>query len=362
MATHLYETLNISNNATMDEIRKAYKKKALQTHPDRLPPGSTPEDKKHAEEQFRLVNNAYEILTDPQKRKTYDVHGTFPPPEPEFDRSSSDYDFRRRRHHAHSFGDSSSTPLGFSSFAFTDPFALFDEIFGEEFPGWREHRSRFCGPSPFMGMDPFFNPFSNPFARSPMGVDGLLAQMERDLFGMSSTFPSRTMLSSHAFAGIDSPFRDRGAGRFTQESYMTQTINGVTQTIHRRIDSDGNEHVTRTYPDGRKLYTINGIDQSADGYLPASETKATRHGSGRLLPARRPSSSSHAPQSRSDLTPPYAANSYNFPPQFSRGRDHLRRSEPYLPDIGYDALPDADSRMYDVDNDRHHHHRRRGPW
>ena len=42
---------------------------ALQTHPDRLPQNVTPEEKKAAEEQFRLVNNAYEVLNDTENRK-----------------------------------------------------------------------------------------------------------------------------------------------------------------------------------------------------------------------------------------------------------------------------------------------------
>ena len=50
-------------------MRKAYRRRALQTHPDRLPQNVSPEDKKAAEEQFRLVNNAYEVLNNPENRK-----------------------------------------------------------------------------------------------------------------------------------------------------------------------------------------------------------------------------------------------------------------------------------------------------
>ncbi|KIL69405.1 hypothetical protein M378DRAFT_69572 [Amanita muscaria Koide BX008] len=283
MATKLYETLNLSRNATTDDIRKAYKRKALQTHPDRLPPGSTPEDKTQSEEKFRLINNAYEILSDPQKRKTYDKYGIFPPPQLERERARPDYDRRPRQ--SQSFGD----PFihhGFSSFVFTDPFTLFDEIFGQEFPEWRNHRSHFRGPSPFMGMDPLFNPFSNPFGRTPMGMPGPFARMEQDLSGMSSGFPSHPLLPSHPFPTLEPSFRDRGdaSGQFRQESYMTQTINGVTQSVHKRIDSDGNEHVTRTYPDGRKIYTINGVEQQVHGHLLGPDAGG---GAGRSLPARR---------------------------------------------------------------------------
>lgn len=50
-------------------MRKAYKKRALQTHPDRLPQNIGPVDKQAAEEQFRLVNNAYEVLNNEDNRK-----------------------------------------------------------------------------------------------------------------------------------------------------------------------------------------------------------------------------------------------------------------------------------------------------
>jgi len=60
----------------------------------------------------------------------------------------------------------------------------------------------------------------------------------------------------------ESTFRASG-GRYgwQRESRVTTTVNGVTQSKWTRVDSDGNEHVTRTYPDGREVYTINGIEQ-----------------------------------------------------------------------------------------------------
>jgi len=250
---------------------------------------------------------------------------------------------------------------------------LFDEIFGQEFPEWRNHRSRFHGPSPFMGMDPLFNPFSNPFGRTPVGMPGMFARMEQDLFGMSSGFPSHPLLPSHSFPTLEPPFRDRrdASGHFRQESYMTQTINGVTQSIHKRIDSDGNEHVTRTYPDGRKIYTINGVEQLVHGQLPGPDAGGS---TGRLLPARRNSRSSTSqlvqtaprPETITIRSPPppypgrttaYSASAEHNP----RDRDSGTRYERHPTDNGYDVDPDGDTRMYATDENRRRNRRSWGP-
>jgi molecular chaperone DnaJ len=61
-----YEVLGISKSATPEEIKKAYRKLALKFHPDR-----NPGDKK-AEEQFKELAGAYEVLSDPEKRRGYD--------------------------------------------------------------------------------------------------------------------------------------------------------------------------------------------------------------------------------------------------------------------------------------------------
>ena len=70
-----YSILGVSKNASDDEIKKAYKNGALKYHPDRQQ-GKTDEEKKKAEETFKEINEAYQVLSDKQKRRAYDTYGT----------------------------------------------------------------------------------------------------------------------------------------------------------------------------------------------------------------------------------------------------------------------------------------------
>ena len=64
-----YEVLEVTREVTTVELKKAYRKKALEFHPDRNP------DNPDAEEKFKVCAEAYAVLSDPQKRQMYDRFG-----------------------------------------------------------------------------------------------------------------------------------------------------------------------------------------------------------------------------------------------------------------------------------------------
>ncbi|MGE4357136.1 MAG: molecular chaperone DnaJ [Candidatus Omnitrophota bacterium] len=66
-----YEILGVDRNASKEEIRAAFRKLAMQYHPDRVPP----DKKKEAEEKFKEISEAYAVLSDDQKRAQYDQFG-----------------------------------------------------------------------------------------------------------------------------------------------------------------------------------------------------------------------------------------------------------------------------------------------
>uniref|UniRef100_A0A6J0TN96 DnaJ homolog subfamily B member 2-like n=1 Tax=Pogona vitticeps TaxID=103695 RepID=A0A6J0TN96_9SAUR len=65
-----YEALGLPRNASLDDIKKAYRKKALRWHPDK-----NPDNKQYAEQKFKEIAEAYEVLSDKGKRDVYDRYG-----------------------------------------------------------------------------------------------------------------------------------------------------------------------------------------------------------------------------------------------------------------------------------------------
>ncbi|RDX54286.1 DnaJ-domain-containing protein [Lentinus brumalis] len=332
MATNLYEVLGIAKEASPEEVRKAYRKRALQTHPDRLPQNVSSADKKAAEEQFRLVNNAYEVLNNTENRKLYDKHGVWPPPaeQPAFERSSSRDAFSAFGHDPFANDPFFSSGFGRSRrpFAFTDPFELFNSLFGDLhsafdndplFANTPFFRSPFDDPffrtsfgsSPF-GASPFgASPFgASPFGRGdPFGGSLLGRSPFAGMLGGGSMFPPIEDISGARVYSSSTEAAGRN-GQWLSRSQMTRTVNGRTEVITKRIDAEGNEHITYSSPEGER-YTINGVEQPSRGSIDAPRRSGS-HRSSRQPPAPLADVPANPPAALAS-PPPAQAQAYSVP-------------------------------------------------
>lgn len=282
-----YEVLGVSKTATKDDIKKVYKKLAIKWHPDK-----NPGKEEEAAEVFKVVSEAYSVLSDDKKRQHYDRYGHA---EPNGYDHGYDQGFNRGGNADFGFGKSSFQGRGGSSFDFTFERAeeIFRKAFGEDF------RKAFEEDFPSFGSgfgrnkqkasnnqqqqqqrrgffdddddDDFFGPskgmknMMKDFGFGDMGFGGFGGfggKGRRDPF--EEAFSNFGKMSNFMSAGFD----DEGFGG-ASKSVSTSTIikNGkkvtVTKTTVRNADGTSNTQVHETvHNDGKKIqdqrYTDNG--------------------------------------------------------------------------------------------------------
>lgn len=125
-----YQILGVSKSASEAEIKRAYRKLALQYHPDR-------NKSKDAEAKFKEVTKAYEVLSDPQKKQTYDQFG-----HAAFEQGAGQAPFGggfRQGPFTYTYTTGGDMG-GFDFGGFSDPFEIFEQFFGGGSPFGARHR------------------------------------------------------------------------------------------------------------------------------------------------------------------------------------------------------------------------------
>mmetsp|Transcript_25123 Transcript_25123/g.37968 ORF Transcript_25123/g.37968 Transcript_25123/m.37968 type:complete len:313 (+) Transcript_25123:59-997(+) len=197
-----YEVLEIQPSATLQDIKKSYRKLALLHHPDRNPP----KKKDEATGKFRQVNEAYEVLSDEDKRRIYDADLRSGRPYGGGGASAGRSSFHNGGHGRHHGG-------------FRDPFAQFNDLFQS---------------------DPFFN-------EAFKDMDDLFAKTFQQQHGSGSR------AGSAAFAQKKQVQQPRSWGRWIADSLG---IDFQISTSTTTMGADGRPHTSRTYTsNGQATYT-----------------------------------------------------------------------------------------------------------
>lgn len=135
-----YEVLGVTKTASADEIKQAYRKQALQWHPDK---NKSPE----ASEKFKEVTEAFEVLGNADKKSAYDRYGHAAFEQGGMHGSGGPFGGAGRSYqqgpftYSYSYGGSGGEE-GFDFGGFTDPFEIFEQFFGGGFGGGRSRQPR----------------------------------------------------------------------------------------------------------------------------------------------------------------------------------------------------------------------------
>ncbi|XP_043234287.1 dnaJ homolog subfamily B member 6-like isoform X2 [Amphibalanus amphitrite] len=250
-----YRTLDVPKSATVEQIKKAYRKLALKWHPDK-----NPNNKDEATRRFKDISEAYEVLSDDKKRKTYDRYGK--------DGVRSGGPSPSAPHHHHFSGQHAGgfdDDFFFSHHAFRDPNDVFREFFGgdpladllddlltsglmEPRAGRRAARRQHSA-APDLMSPALFSPFG--------GLGGSLGMMASMMGMMDDMEPGAGFVGAESFSAHLGP----GGHAVKRTSTSTKYVNGKKITT-RKVFENGREKQVDTYEnDVLKHRVLNGVPQ-----------------------------------------------------------------------------------------------------
>lgn len=222
-----YKILGVPKTASQEDIKKAYRKLALKWHPDK-----NPDNKEEAEQKFKELAEAYEVLSDKSKRDAYDRYGN--------------------DHMRHTAGTANADFSDFPGFTFT--FRNPDEVF----------RDFFGGQDPF---GDFFDDFSSFGSSSRLGPNRF--------FSFPSAGADFTSFSMGGLSGMDS--MGGGLGNFKSVSTTTRIVNGK-RTTTKKIKENGQERVEIEEDGVLKSVLVNGVEDEMALALELSKREGNPQG------------------------------------------------------------------------------------
>jgi DnaJ-class molecular chaperone len=223
-----YDTLGVSKSANEQEIKKAYRKLALQWHPDK-----NPSNKSEAENKFKQIAEAYEVLSDKSKRSVYDRYGVdglkggvrtgSPRRSASTRRHTSHFDFHHFHHNHHHFHD----------FHFRSPFDVFRDFFGEDpFADLFNRDPFFNSPFAFPHIDPFDGLFGGGFVKKPAATKPQPTRSSRPREKNENVYNK-----DHAKDPFRSPHRNAkiadNSGVFTTTSFTSSGVPGKAASVSK---------------------------------------------------------------------------------------------------------------------------------
>lgn len=256
-----YKVLGIGRDADPNGIKKAYRKLALKWHPDK-----NTDNKEEAETKFKIISEAYDVLSDENKKAIYDKYGKegLTGGNPTNGRNSHGYSFNfGHGGGGHGFHFRSADDI-FRDFFEHDPFG--EDILADFFGGgFRRPRHRTNNGNVSRQRR---DPFNDPFGHFGMGGfnNGFGGGFHDDFFGASSGGFSSSFSTSMGGGG---------GGSFKSSSTSTKIVNGRKVTT-KKVVENGKETVEVYENDVLTKRTVDGVPQLTGGDSHGSRGKLTR--------------------------------------------------------------------------------------